>query len=259
MPETQLHERVVIITGASSGIGRATALALAREGAHVTLAARNIEALERVAVEIQELGGKALAVPCDVSHRDQIETLVERTLTEWGRIDVLVANAGRYVQTPIRDATPEHFEQSMAVNFYGAIAGVLAVLPHMLRQGSGHVVLISSMDARKGIPPDAPYIAAKAALAMFGDVLRQELHGTGVRVTVVYPGRVDTPLIEHLRVPWISAKIAPEKVADAIVRALHRNAAQIITPPQARLLDCVQFLSPRLADWFVRTLGLEGQ
>jgi NADP-dependent 3-hydroxy acid dehydrogenase YdfG len=250
---------VAIVTGASSGIGRSTALALAREGADLALAARNCDALEEVAREIREQGGRALVVPCDVSDRHQVKTLVEGSVAEWGRIDIIVANAGAYVQAPIREATIEQFEHAMNVNFYGAISGVLAALPHMLKQGTGHVVLVSSMDARKGIPPDAPYVAAKAALAMFGDVMRQEMHGTGIEVTVVYPGRVDTPLIDHLHVPWISAKIPPDQVARTIVRAIHRRQACVITPPQARLLDYVHFISPRLADWFVRRLGLCGR
>lgn len=93
----------------------------------------------------------------------------------------------------------------------------------MMAQGSGHIVLVTSMDAKKGIPRDAPYVAAKFALAGFGDVLRQELYGSGVAVTTLFPGRVDTPMIEHLKVPWISAKISPEVVARATVRAIVRR------------------------------------
>jgi len=254
-----LHDAVAIVTGASSGIGRAVALALAREGAHVALAARREGPLREVAREIEALGRTALPVPTDVSVREQVSRLVEATLDRWGRVDILIANAGIYVRRPIRDLRVEDLERSMAVNFYGGVYPVLDVLPHMLERGRGHIVLVTSMDAKKGIPPDAPYVAAKFALAGFGDVLRQELHGTGVGVTVVFPGRVDTPLIENLNVPWISAKIPPEAVARAIIRGIRHRSPEIIVPWQARLLLYAHVLSPRFADWAVRFFHLEGE
>jgi short-subunit dehydrogenase len=250
--------KVAIVTGASSGIGRATALALAGEGAHVALAARSASALHEVAQAIRALGQEALAVPTDVIRPDQVERLVTETLAHWKRVDILVANAGAYVRCPIPDLTVAEVERSMAVNFYGALYAILAVLPHMLSQKSGHLVLVSSMDAKKGIPLDAPYVAAKFALAGFGEVLRQELHGSGVHVTTVFPGRVDTPMIATLQVPWISAKIPPETVARAIVRAIHRRQPEVIVPFQARALVYLNTLSPRLGDWIARLFHLEG-
>ena len=256
--EKTLLDQVAIVTGASSGIGRATALALAGEGACVVLAARNATALQEVAQSIRALGRGALVVPTDVTHQDQVERLAAETLTRWGRVDILVANAGAYVRCPIADLTVAEVERSMAVNFYGALYAVLAVLPHMLNRGSGHLVLVSSVDGRKGLPPDAPYVAAKFALSGFGDVLRQELYGTGVHTTIVFPGRVDTPMIATLRVPWMSAKVPPEAVARVIVRAIRRRQAEMIIPFQARALVYLNTLSPRLGDWIVRLFHLEG-
>ncbi len=250
--------QVVVITGASSGIGRATALAFAREGGRVVLAARRASALDAVAQEVKALGGEALAVPTDVTDRQQVERLVDHALQTWGQVDVFIANAGAYIRKPIRELQVEEIERAMAVNFYGAVYGVLAVLPHMLERRRGHIVLVTSMDGKKGIPPDAPYVAAKFALSGFGDVLRQELHGTGVGVTIVFPGRVDTPLIANLKVPWISAKIPPEAVAEAILRGIRRRQPEVIVPWQARLLIYAHTLSPRLADWAVRFFHLEG-
>ncbi len=252
------QDKVAIVTGASSGIGRATALALAREGARVALAARREGLLQEVAHEIEAQGGEALVVPTDVTDREQVQNLVNCTLEQWGQVDILVANAGVYVRSPIRELRVEDLEYSMAVNFYGSVYPVLAVLPHMLERRQGHIVLVTSMDGKKGIPPDAPYVAAKFALAGFGDVLRQELHGTGVYATVVFPGRVDTPLIENLKVPRISAKIPPEKVAAAILRGIRRRQPEIIVPWQARMLIYAHVLSPRLADWGVRFFHLAG-
>lgn len=252
-------DKVVIITGASSGIGRATALALAREGANIALAARREAELQAVAESIRALGRRALVVPTDVTQQAQVARLVAETLQRWGRVDVVIANAGVYVRSPVEALTVDAVERSMAVNFYGALYLVLAALPHLRAQHSGHIVLVTSMDAKKGVPPDAPYVAAKYALAGFGDVLRQELYGTGVDVSIIFPGRVDTPLIATLQVPRISAKIPPEDVARAIVGAIRRRRAEVILPFQAFLLMYVNRLSPRLGDWVVRTFRLGGK
>jgi len=253
-----MPDKVAIVTGASSGIGRATALALADEGMRVALAARNVDALQEMAQTIRALGRDALVAPTDVTLQDQVERLVTETLARWKRVDILVANAGAYIRCPIPDLTVAEMERSMAVNFYGALYAVLAVLPHMLSQRSGHLVLVSTMDAKKGLPLDAPYVAAKFALAGFGEVLRQELYGSGVHATTVFPGRVDTPMIGELRVPWISAKISPEAVARAIVRAISRCQPEVIVPFQARALFYLNTLSPRLGDWIARAFHLQG-
>lgn len=246
------------MTGASSGIGRATALALAREGAHVALAARNEATLQEVAQTIQALGQEALAVPTDVTHQAQVEQLVAQAIARWGHVDILVANAGQYVRRRVVELTATDLERSMAVNFYGAVYSVLAVLPHMLARGSGHLVLVSSLDAKKGLPFDAPYVAAKFALSGFGEVMRQELRDTGIHVTTVFPGRIDTPLIDDLKVPRISPKFPPEMVARAIMRGIHRRKTEVIVPGFYSLLVLANVLSPRLTDWFVQVAHLEG-
>lgn len=256
--KNSLVEKVAIVTGASSGIGRATAMALAREGADVVLAARDLGRMQAVAQEIQQIGGKVLVVPTDVRKRDQVEHLVDSVVDTCGQVDVLIANAGIYVRRPVAELTVADLEHSMAVNFYGAVYCVLEVLPVMMRQGSGHLVLVNSMDGKKGIPPDAPYVAAKFALCGFGDVLRQELQDAGVFVTTVFPGRVDTPMIATLRVPRISAKISPDDVALAILRAIQHRSPEVIVPWYARALIYLHTLSPRLADRLVRLFRLRG-
>jgi len=253
-----LDDKIAIVTGASSGIGRVTALALAKEGAHVALAARTESSLREVAEEIRSLGQEALVVPTDVTRQDQVDRLVAETVACWGRVDILIANAGNYLRSPVRELTVEDVRRSMAVNFYGALYAVLAVQPHMLGQGSGHIVLVSSLDGKRGFPRDAPYAAAKFAMTGYGDVLRQELRGSGVRVTTVFPARVDTPMIENLKVPPISAKMPPQAVARAIVSALRRPRPEVVIPFSGRLLHVVGVISPRLGDWIVDLLHIEG-
>jgi NADP-dependent 3-hydroxy acid dehydrogenase YdfG len=251
-------DKIAIVTGASSGIGRATALALARQGVHLALASRREALLAELAEQIHDLGTEALVVPTDVTQRSQVVALVDETLNRWGRVDIMIANAGEYVRAPIRKLTVEDIDYSMSINFYGGLYAVLAVLPHMLDQNSGHIVLVTTMDAKKGLPPDAPYVSAKFALSGFGEVLRQELHDTGIGVTTVFPGRVDTPLIDDLKVPWISAKIPPEVVARAILGGIRRRRPEVITPKYSAALYYLNVLSPRLADWVVRAFHLEG-
>ena len=251
-------DKVAIVTGASSGIGRCVALALARAGARVVLAARRLDRLQEVAGDIAAQGGEALVIPTDVTRRDEVERLVGEAGARWNRLDILVASAGAYIRRPVRELSVEEIERSMAVNFYGGVYLALAALPHLLGRGRGHIILITSLDGKKGLPPDAPYVAAKFALTGFGEVLRQELHDAGIHVTTVLPGRVETPMVAGLRVPRISAKIPPEAVARAVVGALRRPRPEVIVPPHVRALVYLNTFSPRLGDWAVRRLNLSG-
>jgi len=251
---------VAIVTGASSGIGRATALALARRGVQVVASARNVGALETLVAEAGASGGRVQAVPADVTDRAAISGLVRETLARFSRIDICVCNAGAYIRGPIAGLTPGHFAESMAVNFMGAILLTYEVLPHMLQRRAGHIVAVTSVDGRKGLPRDAPYVAAKSALTGFMDVLRQELHGTGVYASTILPGRVDTPMIASLKVPLISAKIPADRVAKAIIDAVEHRKSEVVVPfwgPKSLLL--AHLISPGMADWLIRLFGLEGK
>ncbi len=254
-----LTDYTAVVTGASSGIGRATALALAAEGCNVALAARTLSALEAVAGEIRSLGREALVVPTDVTRPEEVERLVKTTLERWGRVDIAVAAAGIYVRRPVVELTVADVERSMATNFYGVLHLVLAVLPPMRQQRRGHLVLISSVDGKKGVPPDTPYVVAKFAVVGLGEMLRQELREWGIHVCTVCPGRVDTPMIAHIEVPRISAKIPPQRVARAIVRAIRRRQPEVIIPIQAKLLVYLNALFPQVGDWSVRFFHLEGR
>jgi NADP-dependent 3-hydroxy acid dehydrogenase YdfG len=253
-----LLDKVAIVTGASSGIGRETALALARQGACVALAARRETALLGLEEDIRKLGRKALVLQTDVTQRGQVKRMVQEVVTQWGRVDILISNAGEYIQGPIVDLDPAELQRSLDVNYFGGVYCIKAVLPHMLAQKSGHIVAVTSMDGKIGLPPDAPYVSAKFALTGFMEVLRQEVSDHGIAVTNVLPGRVDTVMIEHLRFSWVSPKVSPEAVAGSIIDAIRKRKPIVIVPPQAKLLYYINVFAPRLSDRLSRYFRLEG-
>ncbi|HEX6034685.1 MAG TPA: SDR family NAD(P)-dependent oxidoreductase [Anaerolineales bacterium] len=253
-----LFDKAAIVTGASSGIGRATALALAKHGACVALAARRETALSELAREIERLGRKALILPTDVTQHEQVQAMVQGVVAQWGRVDILVSNAGEYIQGSIVDLDPADLQRSLDVNYFGGVYCIKAVLPHMLGRKSGHIIAVTSMDGKIGLPPDAPYVSAKFALTGFLEVLRQEVIDHGITVTNVLPGRVDTEMIEHLRFSWVSPKISPESVARSIVDAIRKRKPIVIVPPQAKLLYYINAFAPRLSDRLSRFFRLEG-
>jgi len=258
MKSNSFLNKVTIVTGASSGIGRDTALALAKLGASVALAARSGDVLLKIAEEIKRQGRNVIVIPTDVTQREQVEQMVRGVLAQWGRIDILVSNAGEYIQAPIIDLDPADIQRSLDVNFFGGVYCIKAVLPHMLNQKSGHIVVVTSMDGKIGLPPDAPYVSAKFALTGFCEVLRQELKNSGISVTNVLPGRVDTPMIDDLQFSWISPKISSETVAFSIVDAIRRRRPIVIVPPQAKLLYYINVFAPLLSDRLARVFHLEG-
>jgi len=255
-----LAGKVAIITGASSGIGRETARALGREGARLVLASRRLDRLRSLEAELRADGVQALVVQTDVTRGEEIDRLVDQTLARWRRIDLVVASAGTILRRPLAETTIADYERVMSVNFYGVVRLVLRVLPLMLAQRSGHLVVVSSVDGKKGLPPEGVYVSSKFALTGFCDILRQELRGTGVRLTTVLPGRVDTPMIAALRVPWISAKIPAALVARAIVRGIRRRRAEMVVPfLRPKLLIVLASLWAPLGDWLVRLFKLGGE
>jgi NAD(P)-dependent dehydrogenase (short-subunit alcohol dehydrogenase family) len=258
MKKLPFQDQIAIVTGASRGIGRATALELARGGADLCLASRDVLALEETARLVHAQGREALVVETDVSCQPQVESMVNRAIDRWGRVDILVSNGGIYVRSPILHLDVATLEHSMATNFYGHVHCVLAVLPHMLERRHGHIVLVSSYDGKKALPGDSPYAAAKFALNGFGEALRQELSPKGIFTTLIIPGRVDTDFIYDLKVPRIQPPIPPGQVARAIARGIQKRKAEVILPGQVLLLHYTNALHPRLGDLVVRIFHLQG-
>jgi NADP-dependent 3-hydroxy acid dehydrogenase YdfG len=211
-----------------------------------------------LANEVEKLGSKALVLPTDVTERQQVEGMVQQVLTQWGRIDILISNAGQYIRAPIAALDPADLQRSLNVNYFGGVYCIKAVLPQMIAQKSGCIAAVTSMDGKIGLPPDAPYVSAKFALTGFLEVLRQEVREHGITVTNVMPGRVDTVMIEKLRFSWISPKISPESVARATLRGIRKRTPIVIVPPQAKLLYYINVFAPSLSDHLSRFLRLEG-
>jgi len=189
---TNLRRQAVLLTGASRGLGRHTALRLARAGMRVALCARDRSALEGVAHEVEALGGEALVCPLDLRDAAQIDAAVTRTLDAFGRIDVLINNAGLGWYKPFTEWTREEIDTVLSVNLAGLIHLTHAVLPHMLERGSGYLVNVASDIGRRVIPNMAAYVAAKHGVVGFSGALLREVKDRGIRVSVLLPGIIDT-------------------------------------------------------------------
>jgi NADP-dependent 3-hydroxy acid dehydrogenase YdfG len=194
-----LSDSVVAVTGASSGIGEATALACARAGASVSLAARRVERIDELAKQIEGLGGRALAVQTDVGEEPQAAEFIARTASELGKIDVLVNNAGVMLLGPIAGAPTDEWRRMIHANVYGVLYCTHAALPLMAAQKSGHIVNVSSVAGRFARAGSGVYNLTKFGVGAFSESLRQEAVGYGVRVTVIEPGAVATELPGHNR------------------------------------------------------------
>jgi len=224
----------------------------------MALGARNGDGLEETAASVNALGSEALVIKTDVTEQAQVNSLVEAALKRWGSVDILVANAGQYIHRLAVELDATIVERSMQINFYGQLYAVLAVMPHMLSQRSGSIVLVSSLDSKVFLPTDGPYVAAKSALTGLGGVLRQELAPHGIHVCIMLPGRVGTAFISNLKVPAISGVVPPEMVAKAIVTGISKRRAEIILPTRVRLLYYASVIHPALGDWAVRTFNFQG-
>jgi NADP-dependent 3-hydroxy acid dehydrogenase YdfG len=228
-----LSGQVVAITGASSGIGEATALAAAKAGAAVSLAARRADRIEALAARIADEGGRAIAVPADVGEEDQAQAFVRRTIDELGGLDALVNNAGVMLLGPIPGADTEEWRRMIHVNVFGVLYTTHAALPHLLERGSGSIVNVSSVAGRRATAGSGVYNLTKFGVNAFSEALRQEVAEAGIRVTLIEPGAVATELPTHNR-PEVLAQmrarfkdvtpLEPQDIANAIVYALGQPA-----------------------------------
>jgi NADP-dependent 3-hydroxy acid dehydrogenase YdfG len=242
---------VTIITGASSGIGRATARALASRGHRVGLIARRRELLESLSTEIHAQGGVAHVAPADVTDRAGLHAAIEQVIDHLGAVDVLVANAGFGVPTRLDPMNIEEIETTVRVNVLGVIYSIDAVLPAMLRRRSGQIVALSSLAAFKGLPGESAYCASKSAVNTYMEGLRIELRRSNIKVATVCPGFVDTAM-NDMDAAWTPMLMSPDAAGERVARVVIEEKSGLIRfpLPVAWLTDLVA----RLPDFLVARL-----
>ena len=263
----QNSHRVVVVTGASAGVGRATIRAFASEGAHVGLIARDTEGLHVAAGEANELGGKGLAVPADVADADQVEAAAARIEYELGPIDVWVNNAMTTVFAPVAETTPAEFKRATEVTYLGTVYGTLSALRRMLPRNAGRIIQVGSALAYRSIPLQAAYCGAKHAIAGFTDSLRTELihDRKNIHLTMVQLPAMNTP-----QFTWCRSKMPnhpqpvppifqPEVAAERIVWASHHKRREVFVGAPTVIAIEANKLAPALADLYLGRTGFDAQ
>jgi NAD(P)-dependent dehydrogenase (short-subunit alcohol dehydrogenase family) len=266
-PLKPLAEQVVVITGASSGIGRATVLAAARRGARTVLAARDGAALSALEEEIRRGGGRALAVPTDVSVEDQVRALADRAADTFGRIDTWVNGAGVSAYGAFEQLSLEEYRQVMEINFFGQVYGCRAALPHLRDQGRGALICIGSALSDRAVPMQSAYCASKHAVKALTESLRVELRqeGSEVQVTLIKPSSFNTPLFDqaatHMGVkPKPMAPVYdPDIAARAILYAAEHRTRDMTVGGGAKLLTTLEAVAGPVLDWWLVRTGTKGQ
>jgi NAD(P)-dependent dehydrogenase (short-subunit alcohol dehydrogenase family) len=263
MAKKPLNEQVIVVTGASSGLGRAIARMAGERGAKVVVTARNQEALDNC---VAEIGSDALAVPADVTDQAQVQRVVDAAIERFGRIDTYVANAIVTVYAEVENLEPDELRRVWEVNFFGVVYGYWAALPH-LRESKGTFLHVSSALAYRGIPLQAAYCSTKAGLRAFLESARVEEQkaGTGVAISLVLPGAINTPQFDRDRqkigyqpqpVPPI---YQPEPFAEATLHCAEHPIRELPISWGAQKLLWGQKLSPRAGDWMLRRMGWKSQ
>jgi short-subunit dehydrogenase len=243
-----LEGRVILITGASSGLGEAVARACARDGAHLALVARREVRLRALAAELETHGGETLVLTTDMRDPEQIRAMGAGTLERFRRIDALVANAGVGYSETVAETTEEQLLEQIDVNLIGVIRSVQAVLPAMLAARRGHILAMASVGAAITMPGAAVYGATKAGVVAFCEGLRREVSGHGVAVTAILPGFIATPMTADLTFPMPSAS----SVGNAVARLIRRPRPHLVIPGWYAPLIALNRLAPGILDAIAR-------
>ncbi len=247
----KFENKVVVITGASSGIGEELAFQLAKKKAKVVLAARRGELIEQHVAKIRAEGGTAIAVPTDVSRRFQVEMLMQRAVAEFGSLDVLINNAGvSPAKGTILENSEEDVRRVMETNFMGSLYGVWAAAPHIEKAGGGQIVFVSSIIGKRGIPFNAAYCSSKFAIQGLTESIRQELARKKIRVINICPAGVDTDFYKNndkgTRRQYILHSV--EKISRRIIRACEKEKREALLTWDAVLLKWLHFFIPGIMD-----------
>ncbi|MHB8381994.1 MAG: SDR family NAD(P)-dependent oxidoreductase [Candidatus Binataceae bacterium] len=244
----------IVVTGASSGIGADAALAFGEQGANVAMLARRNAPMEQLAARITKAGGKALALQCDVTDRARMFVAIEQARDSFGGIDVLINSAGVLIPDPVEQMRPEDLERMMTTNLYGALNAMQAVLPIMRRAKAGNIVNVASLAGRRGVSPLGGYSATKFALVGMTEALRVELFGSGIHVSLVMPGVIDTPMAHGAQsgseaLKGMPAMAMPVRwVTWAILAAAAFGLTEVDVPPGAAVAEKLASLFPGVTD-----------
>lgn len=262
-----IDQQVVVVVGASSGIGRLAALRFAQRGAKVVAAARGEPGLRSLVEEIGQAGGDATFVVADVAEFGQVQAIARAAVATYGRIDTWVNLAAVSIWARFEETTPEEFKRVIEVNLLGQAYGAMAALAELRRTGGGALICISSVEARRGLPYQSAYAASKHGIEGMLDALRLELQHTGVPISVtnIMPASINTPLFNKARTKLgvkprgISPIYQPELVVDAILHAAEHPTRDIIVGGAGKAIDVTQRLSPRAMDAMLLRMGFDGQ
>lgn len=266
-----VENRVVVITGAGSGIGRALALELAGRKARLVLTDVNAAGLSETVAAVQAANAECLSQLCDVASPQALRTLADSVTARWGGADIVINNAGVAIVAPVQSMQLEDAHWLMNINFWGVVHGCRAFLPQLSARPQAVIVNMSSIFAMVSLPTQSIYNASKAAVRGFSDALREELRGSGVSVLCVHPGGIKTAIARNARLGDISmlaksadelhahfdnaARTSPESAARAIVNAIERRKTRLLIGPDAQLLDLVFRLLPSQASRFLMWLN----
>jgi short-subunit dehydrogenase len=256
--------RVIAITGASAGIGRATALRLARDGSALVVCARRADRLEAVAAGIREDGGQALPIVADVTRPEDMTRLVAQADALFGRLDVMMCNAGFGIAGAVDDITPVQMQKLLEVNYLGTFHAARAALGVFRRQGAGHLIIVSSIVGKRGVPYMGAYAATKFAQVGLAECLRAELVGTDIHVSVVYPVSTDTEFFDVMSQETgttVTRAYGPRQsvsvVAEAIARAIAHPVPEVYPYFNSRWLVWLNAVAPGVCDRLVKQFGRE--
>jgi short-subunit dehydrogenase len=252
-----LQGKVVVITGASAGIGKETALALGKEKASVVISARRTDRLQEIARQIEQAGGTALAVTADVSDETQVQKIVAETLARFGRIDVWINNAGMGLYATLEETSAELMEKIWKTNFMSTFYGIHHVVPVMKRQKAGHIITVSSVVGKRATPLNAAYCSTKFGQVGLMESARMELRKFGIHCSLIYPGSTESEFIQAQENPAgrpvrrHGPVQTSEQVAKEILKAIRRPRAEIMTQSYGRLMTIMNSISPSLLDWVI--------